>query len=96
MATRELARIDIHELMRLAREGDREARGELTRGAAERHLYEMAELGEGYIEHDVEQILLLIVAQRRSNSPGTRIEGCLPMAPRERIGANGGDFGHCT
>jgi hypothetical protein len=58
MASKELARVDIHELMRLAREGDREARGELARSAAELHLYEMAELGEGYIEHDVEQILL--------------------------------------
>ena len=58
MATRQLARIDIHELMRLAREGDREARGELARSAAERHLYETAELGAGYIEGDVEQMLL--------------------------------------
>src|SRR5262249_7043636 len=58
MASKELAQVDIHELLRLAREGEREARGELAGGAAERDLYETAELGEGYIEQDVEQVLL--------------------------------------
>jgi hypothetical protein len=41
-------------------------------------------------------LVLLIVAQKRSDFPVARMAGCLPMDSLERVGVNGADFGHSS